>query len=169
MDHGDPAIREALAQHSDLPRDPLLWYRRAGDMGLATARCQHGLTPPRTGAWAKQADMGLIERHFRAGPSVLSESPEVVARALDDLKFCATHPKRSRRPNPPFGTPSLYAYKLRGTWTAMAGQADWAKITLGILYGYGIGVARDHARAVEYLEASEFDLAADLKTALPGF
>jgi len=51
----------------------------------------------------------------------------------------------------------------------MAGQADWAKITLGILYGYGIGVARDHARAVEYLEASEFDLAADLKTALPGF
>jgi len=135
MDHGDPAIREALAQHSDLPRDPLLWYRRAGDMGLATARCQHGLTLFRTGACAKQADMGLIERHFRAGPAVLSESPEVVARALDDLKFCATHPKRSRRPNPPFGTPSLYAYKLRGTWTAMAGQADWAKITLGILYG----------------------------------
>ncbi|HKK84678.1 MAG TPA: hypothetical protein VJ942_04055 [Roseovarius sp.] len=98
MDHGDPAIREALAQHSDLPRDPLLWYRRAGDMGLATARCQHGLTLFRTGAWAKQADMGLIERHFRAGPAVLSESPEVVARALDDLKFCAPTPNAAAGP-----------------------------------------------------------------------
>ena len=117
--------------------------------------------------------MSLIERHFRAGPAILGNAPEAVARAITDLEHCATKPRRKRRPNLPFGDPALHAYKLRGTWTSMSTQPGWANMTLGVLYGYGIGVERNRARALEFLtiaeEREDFKLAAEVKSALPDF
>lgn len=172
MASGQSEIR-AIVADADLETDPLLWYRRAGDMGLTSARCHHGLRLFRTGEWVRTPDMGLIERHFRAGPAILGNDPEIVARAIDDLKHCADPPRRQSRPNRPFGAPSLYAFKLRGTWTSMANSPGWANITLGVLYGYGIGVPRDHERAVTYLDVAHekhgFDLAKQIKLSLPAF
>ncbi|MFK7937806.1 MAG: hypothetical protein AB8B82_00385 [Roseovarius sp.] len=170
--HGAPDVIDAVPADWTA-RNPLLWFRRAGDMGLPTARCAFGLELFRTGAWIRTADMSLIERHFRAGPAILSNAPEDLQRALDDLEHCATDPKRLRRANPPFGQDTLYLYKQRGTYTSMSNQPGWANLTLGVIYGYGIGVARDRDRAYGYLDTAvtrdAFDIAAQVKAALPGF
>jgi TPR repeat protein len=154
-------------------RDPLIWYRHAGDMGLATARCALGLAVFRTGDWVRTADMSLIERHFRAGPVILGNAHETVQRAMDDLEHCATSPKRKRRSNPPFGNETLYLYKQHGTYTSMSTQPGWANMTLGVLYGYGIGVERDRDRALGYLDIAanreNFTIATEVAATLPDF
>ena len=169
---GQPGLAAAVA-HSGIETDPLLWYRRAGDAGLASARCHYGLKLFRTKEWISDPDMGLVERHFRAGPAVLGNDEEAVARAIADLEFCAQPPKRTRRPNPPFGEGSLYAYKLRGGWTAMVTEPGWANVVLGVLHGYGIAVPRDRTRAVRYLDIAadkhDFDVARALRDSLPDF
>lgn len=154
-------------------RDPLVWYRRAADMGLPTARCAFGFEMFDTGTWVRTADMSLIERHFRAGPAILGNAPQDVTHAMGELEYCATRPKRARRPNPPFGEATLYLFKQRGTYTSISNQPGWANMTLGILHGYGIGVPRNRSLALDYLQIAatreNFEIAAQIIEVLPDF
>jgi len=166
-------LSSALLDQIGITDDPLFWYATAADMGLVTAKCSYGFEVFNTRSWLRSPDMSLIERHFRAGPDMLGNSPDILARAIAHLETCAANPKRSIGPRRPFGEPSLYAYKLRGTWTSMSTQPGWANITLGILHGYGIGVERDRDRALTYLDraanAHDFSLAEQIMRNLPDF
>lgn len=176
LSRAQPDIKAALPPvlaETGIEPDALLWYQRAADMDLITARCEYGFEVFKTRDWTRNPDMSLIERHFRAGPDVLGNSPKVISRAIAELETCAGNPKRTRSPKRPFGGPSLYAYKLRGTYTSMSNQAGWANMTLGVLHGYGITFERDRERAIQYLDIAikdhGFTIASEIKAALPDF
>ena len=158
-----PEHRAAI-QASGLSPDPLVWFARAGDMGLVTARCSYGLLVMEdfTEFQAVRANAALL--------TILMSNNPNVPRAIADLQACANPAPRPQTPNPPFGDPALYLSEVRPTWTSLANSPGWANQTLGILSLYGIGLPRDEDAARRYLttaaEPHEFSSAADILQSL---
>lgn len=101
-----PDTLAKMAQ-SGLELDPLLWDRRAGDIGMVQAKCSHGLAVFRRADILANPDLSRIETHFRAGPTILGTPPEVLGRAVSDLKTPAETIRLPRRETLPFGSPAL--------------------------------------------------------------
>lgn len=97
----------------------------------------------------------------------------MLERAISDLKQCAEATKLPRRLRLPFGEPALYAYKQQGPRTALFNSPGHASLSLGILYGFGIIVPRNHDLAVRYLteaaETHKFPDAKSILNTLPDF
>lgn len=174
LNSGNPKYEAPIAQ-SGLTGDTVSWYARAGDLGSITARCQYGNNLFRPHRFLELGDRSfpMIMAHFASAKIVHGTPPEVLERAISDLKRCAKATKLRRRPHRPFGDPALYAYKRQGPRPSLANSVGYANLNLGILYGFGIIVPQDRDLAIGYLtEAAEkhkFAAAKSILKILPDF
>lgn len=172
--NGNPSHKNVI-DASGLKGSALEWYARAGDLGSITAHCAYGSNVFNSLKWIKLEDTSipLIKAHFGSAAIVHENTPEVLERAISDLKICAVATKLPRREYLPFGEPALYSYKSRGARTALGNSVGYANLSLGILYGFGIVVPRDFDLATRYLtvaaETHGFPAAKDILNALPDF
>lgn len=150
MANSDPALKPAK-DASGLSRNPLVWLEQAAGMGLASAQCRYGLEMFQTLRWHSIADEDGFSLFLRQYLVEQGYDLADLSRGRANLADCVTATRNQSGPNRPFGSPALYASKIRPTWTSLANSPAHAAMTLGVLHGYGITVERDLATAERYL------------------
>lgn len=164
---GDPRGAEALGsilrtknpkysksiEQAGLTGDAFEWYARAGDLGSITARCAYGNNIFRSTRFLELNDtpLPIVKALFVSSADIQGRTPQMLERAVSDLKQCAKATGLPRRLHTPFGNPALYSSKSLGPRTALFNSPGHASLCLGILYGFGIVVKPDHDLAVHYL------------------
>lgn len=150
MANSDPALKPAK-DASGLSRNPLDWLKQAAHMGLTSAQCRYGLEMFQTLRWRSIADEDVFSVFLRQYLVEQGYGLVDLSGGRANLADCVTATRNRAGPNRPFGSPALYASKIRPTWTSLATSPAHAAMTLGVLHSYGITVERDVAKAERYL------------------